>query len=163
MMYNIPDTTVINVGGAEVLISVYSPNKTVKSKFVAENTKALLEASAQYLGGTLPVTKYAFLYYFFTGIAGSGAAGALEHNNSSMYSLGEGPPSSIAGQNLMSTAKEGDNIEIEVARKDADGNEKLVTLKGKIIKVDGESKAEVKVGKNPTDEQLRLRKAWMGS
>lgn len=415
MMYNIPDTTVINVGGADVLISVYSPNKMVKSKFVAENTKALLEASAQYLGGTLPVTKYAFLYYFFTGMSGSGAAGALEHNNSSLYSLGEGAPGSIAGQvkhtaaheffhiitplgihseeignfdynvpkmskhlwlyegvteynsmialvrggvytpsefaheiekrmtvskffndtlpftemskyalgkyekqyqnvyekgaligmcldiklrqlsggtyglidllhdlskkygadrsfvdeelfdeitamtypeireffrlyvegpnripykeflslvgmdygggqkekelslgsndinfdmktkrifvetdnidafgksiglqkgdqftkinnqnldmgkiqsiiqNLMSTAKEGDNIEIEVARKDSDGNEKLVTLKGKVLKVDGESKTEVKVGKNPTDEQLRLRKAWMGS
>ncbi|MBS1493232.1 MAG: peptidase M61 [Bacteroidetes bacterium] len=415
MMYNIPDTTIINVGGAEVLISVYSPNKMVKSKFVAENTKALLEASTEYLGGKLPVSKYAFIYYFFSGMAGSGAAGALEHNNSSFYSLGEGPPGSIAGQvkhtaaheffhiitplgihseeignfdynvpkmskhlwlyegvteynsmialvrggvytpaefareiekrmavskffndtlpftemslyalgkyekqyqnvyekgaligmcldiklrqlsggsyglidllhdlakkygadrsfkdeelfdeitamtypeirdffrlyvegsnripykeflsivgmdygggvkekefslgagdinfdmktkrifvesdnidefgksmglkkgdqftkinkqvlemgkiqsilqTLVSNAKEGDDIEYEVARKDADGNEKLVTLKGKIKKVEGESKAEVKVGKNPTDEQLRLRKAWMGS
>jgi predicted metalloprotease with PDZ domain len=98
MMYNIPDTTVINVSGTDVLISVYSPNKMVKSKFVAENVKALLDASADYLGGELPVKKYAFLFYFFSGIAGSGAAGALEHNNSSMYSLGEGPPGSIASQ-----------------------------------------------------------------
>lgn len=98
MMYNVPDTTVINVAGADVLISVYSPNKMVKAKFIAENTKALLEASANYLGGNLPVNKYAFLYYFFSGISGSGAAGALEHNNSSLYSLGEGMPMMVAGQ-----------------------------------------------------------------
>lgn len=98
MMYNIPDTTVINVAGADVLISVYSPNKMVKAKFIAENTKALLEASATYLGGNLPVNKYAFLYYFFSGMSGSGAAGALEHNNSSLYSLGEGMPMMVAGQ-----------------------------------------------------------------
>lgn len=98
MMYNIPDTTVLNVAGTDVLVSVYSPNKMVKSKFVAENIKSLLEASANYLGGDLPVKKYAFLFYFFSGMAGSGAAGALEHNNSSVYSLGEGPPGSIANQ-----------------------------------------------------------------
>ena len=98
MMYNVPDTTVINVAGTDVLISVYSPNKMVKSKFVAENVKALLDASAEYLGGQLPVKKYAFLFYFFSGMAGSGAAGALEHNNSSLYSLGEGAPGAIANQ-----------------------------------------------------------------
>jgi len=98
LMYNIPDTTVINVAGTDVLISVYSPNKMVKSKFVAENIQALLQASADYLGGQLPVKKYAFLFYFFSGMAGSGAAGALEHNNSSLYSLGESAPSAVAGQ-----------------------------------------------------------------
>jgi len=98
MMYNIPDTTIINVAGTDVLISVYSPNKMVNSKFVAGSTKALLEASANYLSGELPVKKYAFLFYFFKGMAGSGAAGALEHNNSSLYSLGEAPPGAIEGQ-----------------------------------------------------------------
>jgi len=97
MMYNIPDTTVLNVAGTDVLVSVYSPNKMVNSKFVAENVKALLDASADYLGGELPVKKYAFLFYFFSGMAGSGAAGALEHSNSSLYSLGEGPPGSVVG------------------------------------------------------------------
>ncbi|MBX7044612.1 MAG: peptidase M61 [Ignavibacteria bacterium] len=98
MMYNIPDTTVINVSGTDVLISVFSPNKMVKSKFVAENSQKILEACANYLGGELPVKKYAFLYYFFSGNSGSGAAGALEHNNSSMYSLGEGMPQMVINQ-----------------------------------------------------------------
>ncbi len=98
IMYNIPDTTVVSVGGADVLIAVYSPNKMVKSKFVAENIQALLLASADYLGGQLPVKKYAFLFYFFSGTPGSGASGALEHNNSSFYSLAEGAPGQVAGQ-----------------------------------------------------------------
>lgn len=98
IMYSVPDTTVISVGGADVLIAVYSPNKMVKSKFVAENIQALLQASSDYLGGQLPVKKYAFLFYFFSGNPGSGASGALEHNNSSFYSLAEGGPAQIAGQ-----------------------------------------------------------------
>nr|MBP9192718.1 peptidase M61 [Ignavibacteria bacterium] len=60
-------------------------------------------------------------------------------------------------------AVEGEDVEIEVARKDADGNEKLVLLKGKMKMVTAEGKPEVKLSKNPTEEQLRLRKAWMGS
>jgi len=98
MMYCVPDTAVINVAGTDVLVSVYSPNKMVKSKPVADNIKAILEASASYLGGKLPVNKYAFLLYFFSGMSGSGAAGALEHSNSSMYSLGEAYSSAVTNQ-----------------------------------------------------------------
>jgi predicted metalloprotease with PDZ domain len=64
ILYTRPDTTVIEVGGAEVIVSVYSPNKLVTSKYMAEGFKRVLEAQKEYLGGTLPVNKYAFIMYF---------------------------------------------------------------------------------------------------
>jgi predicted metalloprotease with PDZ domain len=91
IMYNKPDTTVMMIGGAEVLVAVHSPTGKISSKFVAENVKPILEAQKEYLGGKLPVNKYAFILYFFTGSMPSGAAGALEHSYSSVYSLPEDP------------------------------------------------------------------------
>ncbi|RPI18108.1 MAG: peptidase M61 [Ignavibacteriae bacterium] len=87
MLYTNPDTTIVEVGGTDVLISVYSPNKKVTSKFLASHLSEILEAVREYLGGTLPVNKYAFMLYFmpFGIYNGSGNAGALEHSNSSMY------------------------------------------------------------------------------
>ena len=88
-MYTIPDTTVIKVGDTDVLISVYSVNNVITSKMLAPKMKALLEAQKNYLGGTLPVKKYAYLVYF-SDHTNSGNAGALEHNYSSLYFLIEG-------------------------------------------------------------------------
>ncbi len=86
IIYSIPDTTVVRVGGADVLISVNSPDKKITSKFLAGHLSVLLEAQKTYLGGTLPVEKYAFLFNMmpFT-FKGSGNAGALEHSYSSLY------------------------------------------------------------------------------
>lgn len=89
MMYCIPDTTVLNIGGATILISVYSPNKATTSKFIAENIKEILIAQEAYLGGTLPIKKYAYLIYLTPEVGGSGSSGALEHSYSSMYFLPE--------------------------------------------------------------------------
>lgn len=89
IMYCMPDTTVIKIGGADVLISVYSPNKVLSSQFVAQQIKETLIAQKEYLGGTLPVKKYAFLVYLFSSRSGSGGMGALEHSYSSLYSLPE--------------------------------------------------------------------------
>lgn len=87
MMYSIPDTTIIKVGGADVLVTVYSPHKKITSNFLAERLGSILEAQRKYLGGTLPVSKYAFIFFFmpFGTYHGSGNAGALEHSQSSMY------------------------------------------------------------------------------
>src|SRR4051812_21729915 len=63
-MYDVPDTTFIKVGNTDVLISVYSPTKKITSKFLAEKLDTLLQAQGKYLGGKLPVDKYAFLIYF---------------------------------------------------------------------------------------------------
>jgi len=89
MMYNKPDTTILKVGGADVLISVYSPNKVLTSKEVGDNIGPMLEAQKEYLGGKLPIKKYAFLIYLFDKQPKSGKLGALEHSYSSMYCLPE--------------------------------------------------------------------------
>lgn len=89
IMYNLPDTTFVEVGGTRVLISVYSPNKKVTSAYVARNISEVLDAQRKYLGGTLPVDKYAFIFYFGDKPTLSGANGALEHCYSSMYVLPE--------------------------------------------------------------------------
>lgn len=86
IMYNQPDTTFIQVGNAKVLVSVFNENKMISSAFIADNIKQILFAQKEYLGGTLPVDKYAFLIYLPSSFTSFGF-GALEHSNSSMYFL----------------------------------------------------------------------------
>ncbi|PIB34106.1 hypothetical protein BFP72_01025 [Reichenbachiella sp. 5M10] len=96
ILYSVPDTTTFVVGGAEILISVYSPNGVLEASFVKEQIEPTLEAQKEYMGGTLPVDNYAFLIYLFDGSSLSGAFGALEHSYSSLYSLPEADPSYLA-------------------------------------------------------------------
>jgi predicted metalloprotease with PDZ domain len=103
MMYNVPDTAIVMMGGAEVLVSVYSPNKKVTAQFLSERLTTLLENQRLYLGGTLPVNKYAFIYYFDAGPDINPIAGALEHSYSSFYYLPELPQEQLA-QNLVDIA-----------------------------------------------------------
>ena len=95
MMYNVPDTTFIEVANARVLVSVYSPNKLVTSKYLAENFEKLLKATAKYLDGDLPVEKYAFILYFADPQTASPMQGALEHSYSSFYYISETPQEQI--------------------------------------------------------------------
>lgn len=97
IMYNVPDTTIIKVGGADILISVYSKNKSVSSKEIAKNIASILEAQKNYLGGKLPIDKYAFIIYLYAGQSGSGGSGALEHSYSSFYYLPEMTAERISG------------------------------------------------------------------
>jgi predicted metalloprotease with PDZ domain len=96
IMYCKPDTATIMVANTKVLVSVYSPTKLLDSKFCANTIKELLYAQRDYLGGELPVDKYAFLFYFFDQPTLSGNSGALEHSYSSMYVLPEVDTASIA-------------------------------------------------------------------
>jgi predicted metalloprotease with PDZ domain len=96
IMYTQPDTTTILIGKSQVLISVYSPNKIITSDFIARNLKELLFAQAEYLGGELPIDKYAFLFYFTDKPSLSGASGALEHSYSSFYFLPEADTTVLA-------------------------------------------------------------------
>lgn len=91
LMYNKPDTTMLHIGNTEVLVSVYNPSGRVTSKPAATNVKDILEAQRSYLGGTLPVDKYAFIIYVPAKVGKSGSFGALEHSNSSVYYLPEMP------------------------------------------------------------------------
>lgn len=96
IMYNMPDTTTIMVANTKVLVSVYSPNSVITSKFAANNLSRLLYAQRDYLNGNLPVDKYAFLFYLTDKSTLSGASGALEHSYSSFYVLPELDTASIA-------------------------------------------------------------------
>ncbi|MCB0653472.1 MAG: peptidase M61 [Saprospiraceae bacterium] len=96
MMYCKPDTTVIQVAGAEVLISVFSPSGNIQSKFLGEKFAPLLKAQKDYLGGKLPVDKYAFVMYFLSPEMQTVGTGALEHNYSSFYVLPDMPQEQIA-------------------------------------------------------------------
>lgn len=96
ILYCVPDTSSIKIGSSTVLVSVYSPNHTMSSAFVARHLTDLLNAQSDYLGGKLPVDKYAFLFYFTDKPTLSGSSGALEHSYSSFYVLPEGDSASMA-------------------------------------------------------------------
>ncbi len=85
LMYCEPDTTIIDVAGTKVLISVYSPGNLVSSSYVAENLEEILFAQRDYLGGKLPVEKYAFIFYCEDVSKLLPIQGALEHSYSSFY------------------------------------------------------------------------------
>ena len=89
IMYAIPDTASVKVGNTNVLVGCYSPNNKVNAKYIANTLKELLYAQRDYLGGELPVNKYAFIFYFIDKPTLTGASGALEHSYSSFYVLGE--------------------------------------------------------------------------
>jgi predicted metalloprotease with PDZ domain len=89
ILYTVPDTSSVMVANTQVLVSCYSPNKKVSARFIAKTLKELLNIQKDYLGGTLPVDKYAFLFYFSDRNTRSGAYGALEHSYSSFYVMPE--------------------------------------------------------------------------
>ncbi|MBL7911506.1 MAG: PDZ domain-containing protein [Bacteroidia bacterium] len=89
IMYSLPDTTTILVANTKVLVANYSPNKKISARFIAATLSELLNAQKDYLGGELPVSKYAFLFYFIDKATQSGSNGALEHSYSSFYVLQE--------------------------------------------------------------------------
>ncbi len=96
ILYCEADTALIDVAGTEVLVSVYSPNKLVTAKEIAASIKEVLMAQRDYLGGSLPVDKYAFLFYFTDKPVTS--YGALEHSYSSFYYMPEMPISEMGQQ-----------------------------------------------------------------
>jgi len=87
LMYAQADTAVIKVGNTEVLVGSYSPNKQITAKQIAASIKEVLMAQKEYLGGKLPVDKYAFIFYFTDKPVTS--YGALEHSYSSLYYMPE--------------------------------------------------------------------------
>ncbi len=87
LMYAEADTALVQVANTEVLVSSYSPNKIVSAAQIAAEIEEVLMAQKEYLGGTLPVNKYAFIFYFTDQPVTS--YGALEHSYSSMYYMPE--------------------------------------------------------------------------
>jgi predicted metalloprotease with PDZ domain len=87
LMYAKPDTAIIKVSNTEVLIGAYSPNNQVTAKQIAASIREVLMAQKEFLGGKLPVNKYAFIFYFTDKPVTS--YGALEHSYSSFYYMPE--------------------------------------------------------------------------
>jgi predicted metalloprotease with PDZ domain len=88
MMYCRPDTVTIQVANAEVLVSVHSPKPDMNAKLLADAFEPLLLATRDFLGGRLPVDRYAFILYFRDPAKGiTNGTGALEHSHSSFYYL----------------------------------------------------------------------------
>ncbi len=87
IMYAEADTAVLKVANTEVLVTSYSPNKVVTAKEIAATIRETLAAQTDYLGGQLPVDKYAFIFYFMDKPLFS--YGALEHSYSSFYYMPE--------------------------------------------------------------------------
>jgi predicted metalloprotease with PDZ domain len=96
IMYTKPDTAIIKVANTEVLISSYSPNKKITAKEIAANVREVLLAQSQFLGGKLPVDKYAFIFYWTDKPVTS--YGALEHSYSSLYFMPEQTIEQTGGQ-----------------------------------------------------------------
>lgn len=96
IMYSEPDTVSKKIAGADILVSVYSPNDKLSASDVMDTIDELMEAQAKYLGGQLPVDRYAYLIYLFDQQTISGAWGALEHSYSSLYTLPEMDPARIS-------------------------------------------------------------------
>lgn len=94
IMYSAADTAIINVANTEVLVASYSPNKMVTAKEIAASISEVLNAQSKFLGGKLPVDKYAFIFYFTEQPVQS--FGALEHSYSSFYFM---PESAIGPMN----------------------------------------------------------------
>ncbi len=87
LLYAKTDTAIIKVGNTEVLIGSYSPNQKITARQIADNVKEVLMAQKEYLGGKLPVDKYAFMFYWTDKPVSS--YGALEHSYSSLYYMPE--------------------------------------------------------------------------
>jgi len=64
-------------------------------------------------------------------------------------------------QKYYTTAKEGDMVKIDVKRKNASGKEETITLSAPAMKVEKVILHKLTMDPNPTEEQLKLRKAWL--
>ncbi|MGY0035434.1 M61 family metallopeptidase [Pedobacter sp. NJ-S-72] len=87
VLYCVPDTTWIKIGNTNVLVSFYSKENRSYSKTLATKIETILKNQQVYLGGKLPVNKYAFLIYHEKIPKGLMADG-LEHSNSTMCLYG---------------------------------------------------------------------------
>lgn len=87
LMYCLPDTATRMVGNARVLVSLYDESKTLSAQRAMEEIDRVLAATADYMGGNLPVDKYAVLIYVVSPDEVAGSYGALEHQTSTVLYL----------------------------------------------------------------------------
>lgn len=95
LLYCAPDTSSIRIGNSRVELSIYSPNKKVGADSTMMAIREVLEASAKYLGGNLPVELYSILVYCEEDMEGQFSYGALEHHRSTVLYMPEIDASSL--------------------------------------------------------------------
>ncbi len=96
ILYCVPDTASMQIGETRIGVSVYSPRNLVTSEEVLNTIRDLFLATANYLGGTLPVKRYSILVYLVQGSTPSGAMGALEHSTSTTFVLPDAPIAALS-------------------------------------------------------------------
>ncbi len=89
ILYAKPDTAWIKVANASVLVSVFSASGKSSAKGLVNDVRPILEGHAKYLGGKLPVKKYAFLVYL-SNKKNLTRYGALEHTQSCLTFMPDG-------------------------------------------------------------------------
>lgn len=95
MLYCVPDTASMQVGNARVLVSMYAPLGQAHADTALQHIAEVLQAAANYLGGTLPVEKYAVLIYCEDPQNMGMSYGALEHHQSTVLYMPESGRSSF--------------------------------------------------------------------
>ncbi|MFM8912364.1 MAG: peptidase M61, partial [Flammeovirgaceae bacterium] len=100
ILYSKPDTAWVKVANASVLVSVFSASGKTSSKTFVNDVRSILQGHAKYLGGKLPVKKYAFLIYL-SNQENITRYGALEHNQSCLMFV----PESFSQEELSSQLK----------------------------------------------------------
>lgn len=88
-LYAPADTISISLGQTLVELAVFSPNKKLRADSTMRAVREVLEASALYLGGDLPVDKYSILIYCEQDMEGQLSYGALEHHRSTVLYMPE--------------------------------------------------------------------------
>ncbi len=101
MLYCKPDTASMQVGNARVLVSVFSQLGLVSADTALQNIAEVLRAAANYLGGALPVDKYAVLIYCEDPSKMGTSYGALEHHKSTLLYMPE-----VAGERFYSGVRD---------------------------------------------------------
>jgi len=84
VMYCVPDTTWIKIGHTEVLVSFYNKKERHYSQKIAQELENILKNQQAYLGGSLPVDKYAFLIYYESSNEKGFLGDGLEHSQSTV-------------------------------------------------------------------------------
>jgi predicted metalloprotease with PDZ domain len=87
------------VGNADVALYCYSAKGQVQAQPLLGSMQKMLSAAQAFLGGDLPVKRYAFLYLFSDKMAG-----AWEHSYSSEYIMQEGEMTPAFGQHVVDIA-----------------------------------------------------------
>ena len=96
IMYSQPDTASVQLSETKVLVAVHSKNGQRYAETIASELSNVLKAIEKFLGGSLPVRKYAFIIYLSPKPSPNGVQGALEHSFSSAYYLLETTEEALA-------------------------------------------------------------------